>query len=102
MLGEEIQTLNASFIGVQYNHHVVNIYVRTDDDMLVITEKLDNIVVYLKMLKSVYAQVFELYVGDHCKKKYRIRLPLKNFELISKELQPLINDLSITQISRIS
>jgi hypothetical protein len=99
---DEIETFHASHIGVRYDSKIVNIYVRTNDEMITITEDTEKIVVYLKMLKSVHSQVFDLYIGDHYEKKYRIRLPLKNLELIAKELQPLINHLDINQNLRIS
>lgn len=97
LLNEEIETLYGSTIGVRYDSKIVNIYVRTNDEMVTITERKENIQVFLKMLKSIHSQLFELYIGDHCLKKYRVRLPLKNLELIAKELQPLINDLDINQ-----
>jgi len=97
LLTNEIETIYASQIGVRYDSKIVNIYVRTNDEMVTITERKENIQVFLKMLKSIHSQVFELYIGDHCFKKYRIRLPLKNLELVVKELQPLINDLDISR-----
>ena len=101
-MSNQIETLNASAIYVKHNPTLVDIYVRTNDGMITITEKKDNIVVFLKMLKSIYSQMFELYVGDHACKKYKIRLPLEKFELVFKELQPLINALDLSQSLRAS
>jgi hypothetical protein len=102
LFNDEIETFNASTIGVVQNSKYVDIYIRTNDEMLTITERKENLVVYLKMLKSMHSQLFELYIGDHYEKKYRVRLPLKNLELIAKELQPLIDGLDINQSSRTS
>jgi hypothetical protein len=102
LYNKEIETFNASTIGVMHNSKYVDIYVRTSNEMLTITEKKENLVIYLKMLKSVHSQLFELYIGDHYQKKYRVRLPLKNLELVAKELQPLINELDINQSLRTS
>lgn len=97
MASQDIETINASTISVLHNNTNVTIYVRTNENMLTITEKTNDIVVYLKLLKSVYSQVFELYIGDHYCKKFRIRLPLKNLELITKELEPLLKTLDSIQ-----
>lgn len=102
MAAQDIETINASTISVIHNDVNTTIYVRTVNEMLTITENIHDIVIYLKMLKSGYTQVFDLYVGDHYTKKFRIRLPIRNLELVIKELQPLIQRLDIIQNLRVS
>lgn len=97
MIADEIKTINAAAIGIKCGSDVVDFYIRNSDGLVTITEKKENIVVYLKMLKSVYMHLFELYIGDHQCKKYKIRLPLLNIELIIKELQPLLRELNLNQ-----
>lgn len=102
MESQDIETINASTIATIHNNVNTSIYVRTNDTMLTITEKTEKIVIYLKLLKSICSQVFELYIGDHYSKKYRIRLPLRNLELIIKELRPLLTTLDSIQNLHVS
>jgi hypothetical protein len=77
---------------------LVEIHVRTTDNMIIFQDFVDNIILKIDIIYKKNVDKFIVSFGDVNGLKYAVRFPIKQMDSITKELQPLFNYLKVKDL----